>query len=103
VTLTVLNPATEKSIAELEQAGVEETDAASPARGRRSPRGAPSHRRIAPAEAFGPVAAVIAFEDEADAIRIASDTPYGLSGSIWTRDGARALRAARATEAACCP
>jgi acyl-CoA reductase-like NAD-dependent aldehyde dehydrogenase len=91
VTLTVLNPATEKSIAELEQAGVEETDAASPARGRRSPRGAPSHRRIAPAEAFGPVAAVIPFEDEADAIRIASDTPYGLSGSMWTRDGGGVL------------
>ena len=47
---------------------------------------------------FGPVAAVIPFEDEADAIRIANDTPYGLSGSIWTRDGARALRVARALE-----
>ncbi len=54
--------------------------------------------RIAREEVFGPVAAVIPFEDEADAIRIANDTPYGLSGSIWTRDSARALRVARALE-----
>jgi acyl-CoA reductase-like NAD-dependent aldehyde dehydrogenase len=54
--------------------------------------------RIAREEVFGPVAAVIPFEDEADAIRIANDTPFGLSGSIWTRDGARALRVARALE-----
>jgi acyl-CoA reductase-like NAD-dependent aldehyde dehydrogenase len=55
--------------------------------------------RVAREEVFGPVAAVIPFEDEADAIRISNDTPYGLSGSIWTRDGARALRVVRATEA----
>ena len=47
---------------------------------------------------FGPVAAVIPFEDEADAIRLANDTPYGLSGSIWTENGARALRVARAID-----
>ena len=47
---------------------------------------------------FGPVAALIPFEDEADAVRLANDTPYGLSGSIWTRDGARALRVARAID-----
>jgi betaine-aldehyde dehydrogenase len=54
--------------------------------------------RVAREEVFGPVAAVIPFEDEADAIRIANDTPFGLSGSIWTRDAARALRVTRAIE-----
>jgi acyl-CoA reductase-like NAD-dependent aldehyde dehydrogenase len=54
--------------------------------------------RVAREEVFGPVAAVIPFTDEADAVRLANDTPYGLSGSIWTRDGAKALRVARALE-----
>ena len=54
--------------------------------------------RIAREEVFGPVAALIPFDDEADAIRIANDTPYGLSGSIWTQNGGRALRVARALD-----
>ncbi len=54
--------------------------------------------RVAQEEVFGPIAAVIAFRDEADAVRLANDTIYGLSGSIWTRDGARALRVARAID-----
>src|SRR6185295_18259872 len=54
--------------------------------------------RVAREEVFGPVAALIPFADEADAIQIANDTPYGLSGSIWTENGARALRVARAVE-----
>ena len=54
--------------------------------------------RAAREEIFGPVAAVIPFDDEAEAIRLANDTIYGLSGSIWTRDGSRAIRVARALE-----
>jgi betaine-aldehyde dehydrogenase len=55
--------------------------------------------RMAREEIFGPVVAVIPFDDEDDAVRLANDTPYGLSGSIWTRDGARSLRMARAVQA----
>jgi acyl-CoA reductase-like NAD-dependent aldehyde dehydrogenase len=54
--------------------------------------------RAAREEIFGPVACVIPFDDEADAIRLANDTIYGLSGSIWTENGARALRVARALD-----
>jgi acyl-CoA reductase-like NAD-dependent aldehyde dehydrogenase len=54
--------------------------------------------RAAREEIFGPVACVIPFRDEAEAIALANDTIYGLSGSIWTRDGAKALRVARALE-----
>jgi acyl-CoA reductase-like NAD-dependent aldehyde dehydrogenase len=49
-------------------------------------------------EIFGPVAVVVPFRDEAEAVALANDTIYGLSGSIWTRDGAKALRVARAVE-----
>jgi acyl-CoA reductase-like NAD-dependent aldehyde dehydrogenase len=54
--------------------------------------------RAAREEIFGPVVAVIPFEDEEDAVRKANDTVYGLSGSIWTENGARALRVARRME-----
>ncbi|HEX6798746.1 MAG TPA: aldehyde dehydrogenase family protein [Ktedonobacterales bacterium] len=54
--------------------------------------------RVAQEEIFGPVAVVMAFEDEAEAIRIANSTIYGLSGSIWTRDVGKALRVAKAVK-----
>jgi acyl-CoA reductase-like NAD-dependent aldehyde dehydrogenase len=55
--------------------------------------------RAAREEIFGPVAVVIPFRDEAEAVALANDSIYGLSGSIWTRDGAKALRVARALDA----
>ncbi|MFF9852021.1 aldehyde dehydrogenase family protein [Streptomyces litmocidini] len=61
--------------------------------------GVPEDARCAVEEIFGPVAVVLPFEDEADAIRLANATEYGLSGSIWTRDVGRALRVSRAVRA----
>ena len=54
--------------------------------------------RVAVDEIFGPVVSVLPFEDEADAITLANDSIYGLSGSIWTRDLGRAIRVSRAIE-----
>ncbi|HXX61693.1 MAG TPA: aldehyde dehydrogenase family protein [Candidatus Sulfotelmatobacter sp.] len=55
--------------------------------------------RIVREEIFGPVVSIIPFDDEADALRLANDTPYGLSGSIWTRDLAKGIRVAKGVQA----
>ncbi len=59
-------------------------------------RDVPPRHRLAQEEVFGPVLAAMAFDDEADAIRLANGTSFGLVAGIWTRDGARQLRMAHA-------
>jgi acyl-CoA reductase-like NAD-dependent aldehyde dehydrogenase len=54
---------------------------------------------VATEEVFGPIAVVLPFDDDADAVRLANATPYGLSGSLWTRDVGRAIRVSRAVRA----
>jgi betaine-aldehyde dehydrogenase len=57
--------------------------------------GVSNDMRIAREEIFGPVVSIIPFDDEAEAIRLANETPYGLSGSVWSRDIGKALRTAK--------
>jgi acyl-CoA reductase-like NAD-dependent aldehyde dehydrogenase len=55
--------------------------------------------RIAQEEIFGPVMSVIPFKDEADAVRIANESPYGLAAAVWTRDIFKAFRVVKSLEA----
>ena len=59
----------------------------------------PRDNALAQREVFGPVLSLLPFKDEADAIALANDTPYGLAAAVWTRDGSRALRIAREVRA----
>ncbi len=59
-------------------------------------RDVPSTHRLAQEEVFGPVLAAMPFDDEADAVRLANGTAFGLVAGVWTRDGARQMRMARA-------
>ncbi|MFK0118347.1 aldehyde dehydrogenase family protein [Streptomyces sp. NPDC090994] len=61
--------------------------------------GVDPHARVAVEEVFGPVAVVLPFEDEAEAVALANDIDHGLSGSVWTRDVGRALRVSSAVRA----
>ena len=61
--------------------------------------GVTNDMKIAREEIFGPVVAIIPFDTEEEALRIANATPYGLSGSVWSRDIGKALRSARALQA----
>ncbi len=61
--------------------------------------GVSNDMRIAREEIFGPVVSIIPFDTEEEALRLANATPYGLSGSIWSRDIGKALRAAKALQA----
>ena len=61
--------------------------------------GAEAGMKIVREEIFGPVVTIMPFKDEAEAVRLANDSPYGLSGSLWTRDVGRVLRVTRAVQA----
>ena len=61
--------------------------------------GVSNDMRIAREEIFGPVVSIIPFDNEEEALRLANETPYGLSGSIWSRDIGKALRVAKALQA----